>query len=92
MVDFVLIAPGTAPLKPHQRRPGFHVGDLVTRDGTDIHRVTGHNGDDQYEPDLITVVCVKAPASGWCEVGDVEDNLPRRYEYLPAIDAVREER
>ncbi|MEL6061894.1 MULTISPECIES: hypothetical protein [unclassified Methylobacterium] len=66
----------------------FKVGDLVTRDGTDIHRVVEHNGSDGYAPDAFTVVCVKAPAGGWCKVGDEEFNICRRYEWIgDAIDA-----
>jgi hypothetical protein len=53
----------------------FKVGDLVTRDGTDIQRVTkvGEYND-------ITVECIKAPDSGWCKVGEVELNLAGRYQ------------
>ena len=65
-----------------ERAPGlfgywiFHVGDLVTRDGTDVHQVI-----DAGNGQLITVECVKAPADGWCAVGEREDNLARRYEF-----------
>lgn len=59
----------------------FKVGDLVTRDGTDVHRVTWVADHGQ----TIQVVCVKAPSSGWCEVGDKEDNLARRYEFASPI-------
>ncbi len=58
----------------------YQVGDLVTRDGTDIHRVVDHNGSDGHAPDGFTVVCVKAPATGWTEVGETEFNVCRRYE------------
>lgn len=61
------------------------MGDLVTRDGTDIHRVVDHNGSDGYPPDGITVVCVKAQASGWCKVGDEEFNTCRRYEWVDDV-------
>mgnify|MGYP001616490889 CR=1 FL=1 len=64
----------------------FQIGDLVTRDGTDAHRVTWVNAD--VGGDLIEVVCVRAPARQWCEVGDVEKNLARRYERL-ALQEVR---
>jgi hypothetical protein len=60
----------------------FKVGDLVTRDGTDIHRVTSSN-DDGYGN--IDVVCVKAPDSGWSKVGDCETNLARRYEFIKTV-------
>ncbi|MDP4021096.1 hypothetical protein Q8W71_00535 [Methylobacterium sp. NEAU 140] len=60
----------------------FEVGDLVTRDGTDIHRVVEHNGSPGRAPDGFTVVCVSPPEDGWCEVGDVEFNICRRYEWV----------
>lgn len=60
----------------------FEVGDLVTRDGTDIHRVVDHNGSDGHAPDGMTVVCVKAPSGGWTKVGEEEFNVCRRYEWL----------
>ncbi|AWV14888.1 hypothetical protein A3862_04685 [Methylobacterium sp. XJLW] len=61
------------------------MGDLVTRDGTDIHRVVDHNGSDGYPPDGFTVVYVKAPASGWCKVGDEEFNTCRRCEWVDDV-------
>lgn len=68
----------------------FRVGDLVTRDGTDLQRVIEANGD------LITVECVKEPLGWlqedgvtrdepWCKVGDREENLARRYEHAGPI-------
>ncbi|MCJ2046337.1 hypothetical protein MKK58_17620 [Methylobacterium sp. J-078] len=64
----------------------FAVGDLVTRDGTDVHRVVSHNGSDGHAPDGMTVVCVKAPASGWTEVGEEEFNVCRRYEWVEPVE------
>lgn len=61
--------------------PQFKVGDLVTRDGSDVHRVTEIDAD--YF--CLTVECIKAPATGWCHVGDVERNLSRRYDYAGDI-------
>ncbi len=55
----------------------FKIGDLVTRDGSDVHRVT--RADDGYGS--ITVVCVKAPKTGWIKVGETEDNLSGRYQF-----------
>lgn len=60
----------------------FEVGDLVTRDGTDIHRVVSHNGSDGHAPDGFTVVCVKAPPDGWTEVGETEFNVCRCYDWV----------
>ncbi|MCJ2044153.1 hypothetical protein MKK58_06355 [Methylobacterium sp. J-078] len=64
----------------------FAVGDLVTRDGTDVHRVVDHNGSEGHAPDGMTVVCVKAPASGWTEVGEEEFNVCRRYEWIEPVE------
>lgn len=55
----------------------FDVGDYVTRDGTDVQLVKATNG---YTG---TFVCVVSPKSKWCEIGDEEDNLCRRYQKLP---------
>lgn len=71
----------------------FKPGDFVTRDGTDIHRVLSIN----EAGDLIDVVCVKAALgylnddgtrdAPWCEIGDTESNLTRRYDFCdPAIE------
>lgn len=66
----------------------FQVGDLVSRDGTDVQRVT--KADDGYG--CIIVVCVKAPVGGWCKVGDEEHNISRRYSFAGDViesEAVR---
>lgn len=65
----------------------FKVGDLVSRDGTDVQRVTEIN----EAGDLITVVCIEEPpgfleddgtrGEPWCKVGETETNLARRYQY-----------
>lgn len=65
----------------------FQVGDIVTRDGTDRQRVIEIND----AGDLMLVECIKAPLGyfnedssrdkPWCDVGDQEWNLPRRYSY-----------
>lgn len=70
----------------------FEVGDLVTRDGTDIHRVVSHNGSDGYAPDGFTVVCVKAPPDGWTEVGEAESNVCSRYDWVEEPPAPRRTR
>lgn len=54
----------------------YGIGDLVTRDGTDVQRVISLDGDGA---DTGEFECVKAPASGWCKVGEIEFNLTRRY-------------
>jgi hypothetical protein len=53
----------------------YKLGDLVTRDGSDIHEIIEE--DEGYG--AIIVKCVKAPSSGWCKVGDVEMNMAGRY-------------
>lgn len=60
----------TAEGLPHK------LGDLVTRDGTDIHRVIEE--DDGYG--CIRVECVVAPKGGWIKVGETETNLAGRYQ------------
>lgn len=52
----------------------FKVGNVVSRDGTDEHLVLEVN-----EYGLILVRCMKAPSSGWCKVGETEQNIPERY-------------
>jgi hypothetical protein len=65
----------------------FRVGDLVTREGTDLHRVLSLT-EDSYAGEF---ECVQAPETGWCKVGDIEHNVTRRYAFasgpLPAIPA-----
>ena len=65
----------------------FQVGDIVTRDGTDLQKVVEISD----SGDLMLVECIRAPVGyrqedgtrgePWCEVGDQEWNLPRRYSY-----------
>ena len=60
----------------------FAIGDLVTRDGTDLQRVISTDEDGI----MITVVCIEAPRTPWCEVGDEETNLARRYGLVAPAD------
>jgi hypothetical protein len=53
----------------------FHVGDIVSRDGTDEHIVENVWRDGQ----MIEVRCIKEPEDKWIEVGETESNLARRY-------------
>lgn len=65
----------------------FRVGDIVTRDGTDLQKILEIND----AGDLILVVCVRAPSAWlnddgtrdepWCQVGEEEWNLSRRYSF-----------
>lgn len=55
---------------------GYHEGDFVTRDGSDVQLVKDMTSDGF----AATFVCVVAPLSGWCAVGDEENNACRRYE------------
>ncbi len=56
--------------------PKFKVGDLVTRDGSDVQRVTYVSEDFM----LIDTICVEPGDQGWCKVGDTENNISWRYE------------
>lgn len=62
--------------RTHSPYGGYHEGDHVTRDGTDVQLVKDMT-DDGF---AATFVCVVAPASGWCQVGEEERNTCRRYE------------
>jgi hypothetical protein len=73
----------------------YGVGSFVTREGTDVHKVVSLDG-----PQAIAgyFLCVKAPASGWCKIGETEFNMTRRYdpvEFDPTqttqIDAAKKE-
>lgn len=69
------------------RLKGFEKGDIVTRDGTDRQLVLDVND----VGDMITVECIKEPLGAinddgtrddpWCRLGEIEDNLARRYSY-----------
>lgn len=74
----------------------FKPGDIVTRDGTDRQRVIEIND----AGDLMLVECIKAPLgwlnddgsrdAPWCEIGEQEWNLQRRYVFAdPVINAPR---
>jgi hypothetical protein len=54
----------------------FEVGDIVTRDGTDHHKVI-----EISDPSFFHVECIKAPETGWCAVGNREWNITRRYSF-----------
>ncbi len=56
----------------------YGVGDLVTRDGTDLHLVEWVSKD-WFDGEFR---CVQAPALGWTVKGTVESNLTRRYSFV----------
>lgn len=69
----------------------FQVGDVVTRDGTDLHRIIEMNGP-AGEADLIEVECIREPlgylqedgvsrGDPWTRLGERDWNVPWRYEY-----------
>jgi len=62
----------------HSQNDDFALGDLVTRDGSDLHLVVDLT-EDGYSGDFI---CVQAPTLGWIEVGETESNLARRYSFV----------
>ena len=69
----------------------FQIGDLVTRDGTDVQKVI--EADEGFG--RITVECVKEPlgvlledgsrSEPWCRVGHRESNLSRRYDFAAPV-------
>jgi hypothetical protein len=80
----------TDEVKPYVT-PHFRVGDIVTRGGTDRHRVISTNGDDECAPDMIEIECIKEPVveycdgtfgEAWIRVGEREFSLADRYDYV----------
>lgn len=57
----------------------YSVGDVVTRDGVDRHRIL----DIDYDFLTLRVECIRP--SAWCKFGDVEDNLIRRYQLAESL-------
>jgi hypothetical protein len=53
----------------------FQVGDIVTRDGSDLQRIISATDD------VVEVECVRPPRSRWCRVGERETNMAARYSY-----------
>ena len=64
--------------KPTEQWKTFKVGDIVTRIGTDEQEIIDINP----SGDLITVKCIKRPHDDFCEVGEIESNIPWRYEFV----------
>lgn len=56
----------------------FALGDIVTRDGSDLHLVAALT-DDGFSGEFL---CVRAPDTGWIAVGETESNLARRYRFV----------
>lgn len=65
--------------RPAERH--YCVGDYATRDGTDVQLVT------RTSAHFADFKCIKAPRTGWIEVGEVEHNMMRRYSPLSADEA-----
>lgn len=53
----------------------YEPGDLVTRDGSDLHVIESID----YDYMIMTVRCIKEPDDKWIEFDETEDNLIRRY-------------
>jgi hypothetical protein len=51
----------------------FEIGDVVSRDSSDLHLVTNSSGD------MISVVCIREPTHKWATIGETEDNTSWRY-------------
>jgi hypothetical protein len=56
----------------------MRTGDLVTRDGTDLHEVVRLT-DDGFSGEFR---CLMQPTTGWIVQGGVEHNLSRRYDVV----------
>jgi hypothetical protein len=57
----------------------IRVGSFVTRDSSDLHEVMSIDTPDGFS---ITVRCVAAPETGWCDIGAEESNLAKRYSLM----------
>lgn len=71
----------------------FGVGDFVTRDGTNVHRVISLDGPGA---DMGEFLCVVEPArwednDPWIRPGEIESNLTRRYAPFEAPSAFASE-
>lgn len=58
----------------------WKVGDIVSRDGSDEHRI------ESIDDNQIDVVCIKSPSEPWISVGDRETNMKRRYHFVRSGD------
>lgn len=65
----------------HSTEHFFQVGDYATRDGSDVQLV------ERVVSLFADFKCIKAPRTGWTEVGEVEHNMMRRYSPLSADEA-----
>lgn len=83
----------------HGRR-WFKPGDLLTRDGTDIHVVVDTNESNGYPPDGMTVRCTREPlgylnndgtrSEPWTLISEEEFNTCSRDDFVnPTIEALR---
>lgn len=56
----------------------YEVGNIVSRNGSDEHIIL----EIDYRWMTLKVKCIKSPPDNYCQVGEEEDNLIRRYEFL----------
>jgi len=56
----------------------YEVGNIVSRNGNDEHIIL----EIDYPYMTLKVKCIKATPDNYCQVGEEEDNLIRRYEFL----------
>lgn len=83
----ILKLPPKIPPRRYSAEGKFYDGEYVTRGGDDVQLVTEMD-EEGYSA---AFVCVVAPESGWCKVGDRELNLCRRYSKVE-YDAKKEDR
>lgn len=74
-------SPQVTELRPYSADGNFSVGDYVTRDGSDVQLVKDLTEDGSCG----TFVCVLPPTTGWCEAGEEEFNLCRRYSRIQFV-------
>lgn len=57
----------------------FEFGDVVTKNGDDEHLVLQVTN---QEWNLITIICIKEPPGGWTKVGELDDVIGDRYQFV----------
>ena len=64
----------------------WKVGDIVTRDGTDEHKILSKN----HCGDMIEVECIVEPSTPWTKIGETENNVAWRYDFVRRPSNVKE--
>lgn len=63
------------------------IGETVTRNGSDVHVVTGVD----HAGDLVNALCIVPDDQGVFKVGDSEWNLARRYSRVKVVGVLQVE-